>query len=124
MLFWAHALCFTIAVSIRKGHIAYNLLLPDLSDFYHSSITLGWMALTLVSIAVLSRVFRSRYQLILHRLVYLVLPFAFLHSVLIGSDTRDRVMLLFCVLLIAVWLAAIWLAYFDGRRRNAKLHPV
>jgi len=115
ILFWSHALCFTTAVSIRKELVAYQFLLPNVSDHYHSIISIGWLALMLVSIAVAARIFGLRHQDKWHKLVYAVFPIALLHSYLVGSDTRDTAMILFYVVLALVWCGAIYMAYFKNR---------
>ena len=110
-LFWAHAVCFVTAVSLRKGYFAYGLLLPNLDDYYHSVITVGWVALALITIAVFGRLLRGRYQRYWHRVVYLVLPIALLHSALVGSDTRDLLMQGYYLLIALVWVTGLWLAF-------------
>lgn len=110
VLFWAHALCFVTAVSIRKQFFAYGLLLPNMSDYYHAVISIGWLALVLVTIAVAARAFRIRNRHQWHKLVYGVLPLAVIHSALVGSDTRDPLLIANYLLIGTVWLGALYFA--------------
>ena len=122
LLFWSHALCFTTAVSIRKDVIAYNFLLPNLTDHYHSVISIGWLSLILVTIAIFARLLRVRHQDKWHRLVYAVLPIALLHSLLVGSDTRDTMMIFYYFIVTLVWCGAVFAAFFWAKEGAKHAH--
>jgi len=111
VLFWSHALCFVSAVSIRKSQLAYNLMLPNLVDYYHTVISIGWLALLVVTIAVLARVLKVKNKHLWHKIVYAVMPLAIVHSILVGSDTRDVFMLFNYVLISMIWMTALYCAF-------------
>jgi len=112
LLFWSHALCFVTAVSIRKSQFAYGFLLPNVDDYYHSVISIGWLALVAISVAVFARLFSISKQQYWHKLVYAVLPLAVAHSVLVGTETRDIVMLVNYGLLAIIWCISVSLVFF------------
>lgn len=87
-----HIGSFVAAVSLRKARFEWPLLLPNLSDFYHSSITVGLIAFFLLLLAVGAAFLRHSLRPVwrwLHRLVQGVVALGLLHGFLIGTETRD-----------------------------------
>ena len=86
-----HAGFFITAVSSRQGYSAAYLLLPNFSDYYHSALSLGVIALflTLLSISiVLLKRHLTRFWLLGHYLVVIVFALVSTHALLIGSEAN------------------------------------
>ncbi len=92
-----HVTLFVAGVSIRNGHFAYQLLLPDLLGHYFQKIVaLGVIALWLLIIAVAFSAIRNRLPIVWkwgHQLMLAVFALGFVHSYLIGSEARAGGML-------------------------------
>ncbi len=92
-----HVTLFIAGVSIRNGHFAYKLLLPNLFGHYFQKIVaLGVIALWLLIIAAVFAAIRNRLPIVWkwgHRLMLVVFGLGFVHSYLIGSEARAGGML-------------------------------
>jgi predicted ferric reductase len=112
MMAMFHAGFFVSAVSIRSGHLALHLLLPDLtSGYYATALSFGLIALYLVVIAVCSAVLRKRFPTFWklgHALIYFTIPLILLHAFMVGSEVQSSYFLpVFMVLGVAAILAVI-----------------
>ena len=112
-----HVTLFVAGVSIRNGHFAYKLLLPNLFGHYFQKIVaLGVIALWLLIIATVCAVIRNRLPIVWkwgHRMMLVVFALGFMHSYLIGSEARSGGMLyLYYVMGISgmiAWLSRIFM---------------
>lgn len=116
----AHIACFVTAVSLREVAFAGGLLLPNFSDFYRASITVGLLGFALALIAVLFAAARRHFSdvwIFVHRLMMLVVLFGLVHSLLIGTETRYGLYEYFYSALILAFLVALLIRwnYFRGR---------
>lgn len=116
----AHIACFVTAVSLRKAAFAGGLLLPNISDFYRASITVGLLGFAMALVAVLFAVARRHFSgvwIFVHRLMMLVVLFGLVHSLLIGTETRYGLYEYFYGALILAFLVALLIRreYFRGR---------
>ena len=97
-----HASVFFVAASIRKNEIMLHLLVPDFTNgFYSAVVSLGLVALVMMLIGVAAGLLRHKIGkgwLWVHRLLLIMLVLVFLHSILIGSETRTLAWLLFYIL--------------------------
>ena len=91
-----HITLFVTAVSIRKQTLTINLLGLDFSDYYHTGISIGAIAFwsMLIGVASIAASYywlksRVRNLVLLHRLVILAVILAFVHSYMIGTETRQ-----------------------------------
>lgn len=88
----SHIGSFVTAVSLRKNTVEWPLLLPNFSDFYHASITVGLTAFFLLLVAITAALLRRRMSHVwrwVHRLMLGVVALGLLHGFLIGTETRD-----------------------------------
>lgn len=105
-----HVALFVTAVSLRKQTFAYGLLLPNFSDYYHSMVSLGWLALVTLLAVALTGFLRVRKGIgeRIHRLFPAIILFGVIHAQQIGSDATHGVWfylyLFFGVTALAAWL--------------------
>lgn len=120
-----HVVLFVTAASLRTGHFAYKLLLPDFSDgFYAFAVTLGVLALYGAVIAIIAGYARAKgihKAKWLHRVSVPVLILALAHCLLIGSETRFAVMMVVYVLMVSILIAAFYYSYHISSRRSYRL---
>lgn len=100
----AHVALFVIAASLRSGHAVLDNLLPIFSQgFYKSAISIGVVSaygLILVLLATtLRRKWRGAFKW-LHRLAFGVGALGWLHSFLIGTETRIPIIMAFYAALL------------------------
>jgi len=112
MMAMFHVGFFVSAVSIRSGHLALHLLLPDItSGYYATALSFGVIALYLVIIAVCSGIVRKRFPAfskVGHALIYITIPLILLHAFMVGSEVQSILFLpLFMILAISAVLAAV-----------------
>jgi len=84
-----HYVLFVAAVSIRKGMFAYDLLVPDFSDYYHTMLSLGWLAFIMIIAVLFARVARKYIKINMiwvHRLAVPALFTGLVHGLMIGSE--------------------------------------
>jgi DMSO/TMAO reductase YedYZ heme-binding membrane subunit len=109
LLILGHVSLFVAATSLRTGHAAWELLLPDFTHGdYKFNIGLGVIAFWLVCMTVFAgwRTSRGGHRWkMLHRLWPLVFGLAFLHAFTIGTESRYGAMR-YLVLFIAISLCA------------------
>jgi predicted ferric reductase len=96
-LFITHIATFIAAVSLRNGYFTVELLWPHFfGPYYPAVISLGLIAAYLLLMAVVIAIFGKRLPQKLwiwgHRLSWLAFFLVFLHSYLIGSETRVGLM--------------------------------
>ena len=116
-----HALLFLIAVSLRNGMLAYSLFIPDFSDYYHSLLGLGVIALWLLPFIIYSglKLKKTQKKRTLHRGAFLFYLLIFLHGIGIGSETKNG--LLFWVYLLmgsSVFLILLYRVYFSFKTKT------
>jgi predicted ferric reductase len=87
-----HAGLFITGVSLRAGHFASNLLVPNFGSAYYASmvslgVTAAWLLIAVILAAALRR--REGLQWVwVHRLGPPAFAFVFFHSLLVGSESR------------------------------------
>lgn len=92
LLILAHVLPFVMAASLRTGHAAWDLLIPNFTHgYYRSNIGLGAIAFWIVCLTVFAgwRTARGRrHWKRVHLLWPVVFGLAFLHAFAIGTESR------------------------------------
>lgn len=86
-----HVALFIAAASLRAGHVALGILAPDFTGFYATAVTLGLFGFYGIVIVAVTGILRAAGYSGAARLHYAATPvFActFLHSLLIGTETR------------------------------------
>lgn len=91
-----HLLLFISASSVRTGHLAFSLLLPQLNKGYFAFyVSLGAVAFWVLVAVVIAGTLRLRGHVSWkwpHRLSIVTFILVFLHAVAIGSETRYGLM--------------------------------
>jgi len=116
----SHVACFIAAVSLRKEAIAWELLLPDFRDFYHTAITIGLFGFFAALLAVFAVMFKKRFSnawKMIHRGLLVVVASSLVHGFLIGTETRDGFYGVFYFALIVTFCLAILLWWRQFRAR-------
>ena len=116
----AHALLFVIAASLRADHLALKPMVPDFSvDFFTTAVSIGATALYLLLVAIFSVIFflNSRRPMLkwFHRMVYVSFIFGTVHSVLIGSETRSPLALIWYCLLLSSFISVATTTLFRAK---------
>jgi len=91
VLLLTHIGLFVAAVSARKEHFDFSLLLPNFNGYYHSMLTLGLIGFFVVLISIPGRLLRNIYSDVgnwLHRLSIISFILIYFHSYAIGSESR------------------------------------
>lgn len=108
LLLSLHAALFVAAVSVRHGALSLGVLVPNFtSGFYTSSVSLGVLGLLLFGLASAVYVFRQNRERLFrwgHRCVIAACLLVFVHSYLIGSETRSALMGAFYLASVAMLL--------------------
>jgi len=115
-----HIAFFVTAVSLREETFAWNLLLPDFRDFYHTAITIGLIGFAMALMAVFVATLRGRFPNIwkvLHRAMLAVVTLGLVHGFLIGTETRYGLFEIFYCSLMVTFLGAAWLRWREARGR-------
>lgn len=127
LLVAAHLGLFIAASSLRTGHVALVLLLPQFDkSFYNTYIAFGALAFWLLVLAVIAGIFRARGGLQwrwIHRAVFGVFALALLHGTAIGSETRFglmRYVYVFIGLSVATAACSSTLVAIRRRSRRAR----
>ena len=124
-----HGSLFVSAVSLRSGHLALHLLLPDLTNGYYArGVSLGVISLYLIVISVIfgytSRKLKSRSGVFArgHLLVYLLAITVLIHARMIGSEIQSGWLQAFYWLVMACFavIGTIRLAGFVVRTMHVK----
>lgn len=119
----AHVLLFFLAVSLRTGHVAYGVLIPDFeAGFYRFYVSLGVIALALLPLGIAAGYLRRRLAGIrwLHRIWPVVFALVFLHGVNIGTETRIGLMFYVYLLMAVSLVAAATLRAVTAWRRTRR----
>jgi len=96
-----HFLLFFFAVWQRTETFPVSLLLPQPSDYYHTGLFFGQLAIILTVLVLVAgrkqfkRGKKQRKTMLwwwLHRLSFVVFALALIHSYMIGSETRGSIM--------------------------------
>ena len=115
LLLSLHAALFVAAVSVRHGSLSLGILIPDFtSGFYTSSVSLGILGLLLFGLTSAVYVFRKTREHLFrwgHRCVVAACLLVFVHSYLIGSETRSALMGSFYLVAAIMLLAASGAVY-------------
>jgi len=110
LLLSLHAALFVAAVSVRHGSLSLSVLVPNFtSGFYTSSVSLGVLGLLLFGLASAVYMFRQNRERLFrwgHRCVIAACLLVFVHSYLIGSETRSALMGAFYLASLTMLLAA------------------
>lgn len=116
-----HIFFFVTAVSLRKQTLTINLLWPDFQDYYHTGISLGSISFWMMFIAVSAIGFayywlKQRVLLLvtLHRITIIAVILGFVHSLMIGTETRQGFYLYYYSFLLAT-MAISFLLRFKGK---------
>jgi len=119
----AHAVLFIMAVALRTGSPAWNLLLPNFAHgYYNSFVSLGLIAGWLLVLGIYAGWRTSRGYMAwkkVHMVWPVVFALAFLHSFTIGSESRYGAMR-YVLLLVATSFAAVGLSRALAGWRNWK----
>lgn len=108
-----HASMFIWGVSLRSGHFASHLLWPDfLGGFYNFAVALGVIGLWSVMLVAISGYKRKSsprkgFWRLAHKLSVVAFLLVFLHSFLIGTESRIGIMFYFYVGMAAVLLCVL-----------------
>ncbi len=115
-----HISLFVIAVSLRQGEFAYHLLLPNFSDYYHSLLGLGVLALWLLPLVIIAGMYLKsgkgkRYW---HYLAFFMFLLIFVHGIGVGSETKNGILFWFylmmgCSVIIALLYRFILTKYYS-----------
>ncbi|EEF22738.1 conserved hypothetical protein [Ricinus communis] len=107
----SHLTLYIVAASLRTGHATWDNFMPAFNQgFYKGAVSYGIVGAYLMAVVVCSGLaFRrlgapSRY---VHRLAYVVIVLGWLHSFLIGTETRSAILLTYygCLMagIVATW---------------------
>lgn len=111
-----HAGLFVAAVSLRQAHFDYGLLLPNFNHgFYALTITLGVLALYLIFAVIITGILRHyKFACLnwIHRFAIVAFILAFIHSLLIGTETRFNVMTFSYIVMGNILLFALWARFY------------
>lgn len=118
-----HALLFFSAVSVRAEHLVLKVLGPNFTvDFFTTAVSLGVTAFYLLILGAISAVLflKSRKPFLkwLHRLVCVSFTLGAVHSVLIGSETRSTLALVWYSILISSVLVLAFSYLFKRTTRR------
>lgn len=119
-----HIALFVTAVSLRKEAFAYNLLFPNFSDYYHSLLGLGVLALWLLPLIIYTgfKLKHDSTQRWLHRAAFLVFTLIFFHGIGVGSETKSGLMLYLYLFMGGSVVVALLLRIIrkTGKQNDAK----
>ena len=111
-----HAALFVAGVSIRKSEFAFGLLLPNFTHgFYAFSVTIGVFAVYLIISVVITGLLKKKKStrlLWIHRLAVIAFIFAFIHSLLIGTETRFSAMTFTYLIMGITLLFALYMRFY------------
>lgn len=121
VLIATHVLLFITAISIRNKLPALDLLLPSLQGYYRTMLSVGLLGTWLIVATALAAGLRRRAKSwrLAHRLAVPAFLLLFVHSYLVGSESRAGAMGAFYLFMLAVWCAALALRVFESRRALA-----
>lgn len=125
LLILAHVALFIVAASLRTGHVAWDLLLPNFTHgYYKLNVGLGAIAFWLVCFTVFAgwSVARgkSRWKAV-HRLWPVVFGLAFLHAFAIGTESRFGAMrYLMIFIVVSLGIAGISRLFLSWRNKSFK----
>lgn len=107
-----HVALFVAAASLRTGHVAFGLLAPNFNGFYATAVSLGLFGFYGIVIVVIAGVLRAAARARAAWVHYAALPvfgLTYLHSLLIGTETRAAPMLaLYAIMGVTLLVAAIF----------------
>jgi predicted ferric reductase len=113
----AHFLLFFLAVWQRKEAFPVSLLLPQPSDYYHTGLFFGQLAIMLTVLVMIAgrkqtKQFKTTIWWWLHRLSFVIFALVLIHSYMIGSETRGTVMhYVYWLMLVSVLVLLIRRVY-------------
>ena len=126
LLILAHVVCFTVAASLRTGHVSWDLLLPNFTHgYYKFYLGLGAIAFWIVCLTVFAgwRVSRGHaHWKRVHFMWPAVFGLAFLHAFAIGTESRFGAMR-YLVLFLVASLIIVGIGRFLRSRQAASLTP-
>ncbi len=118
-----HIALFVTAVSIRKGYLAYELLLPNISHgFYAFAMTLGVLAFYGLILVVIAGYIRRRgiqRAKWFHRVSVVALYLTLIHCLMIGTETRYLIMMTIYIFMICALTTMLYLYFVNTKKSNA-----
>lgn len=106
----SHLGLFIVAASLRTGHVTWDNFVPAFNQgFYKGAVSYGIVGAYLMTAVICSGLAFRRMGVIshyVHRLAYGVIGLGWLHSFLIGTETRSAVLLSYYSSLMAIIVAA------------------
>ena len=119
-----HVALFVAAASLRTGHVAFGLLAPNFNGFYATAVSLGLFGFYGIVIVAIAGVLRAAGRLRAAWVHYAALPvfgLTYLHSLLIGTETRAEPMLVLYAIMGVSLLAACVYRWRGLRARNRSI---
>ncbi|ODS23281.1 hypothetical protein AB835_09680 [Candidatus Endobugula sertula] len=111
LIITGHITFFVTDVSLRRELFVWQLLLPDVRDFYHTAITVGLFGFLIAIVAVIAAVLRKYLAACwktIHRSMLVVVALGLVHGFLIGTETRYGFYEIFyCALMVSLFIALI-----------------
>ena len=94
ILAMSHAALFFVAMSERQGALAWALLMPDFSSYYHTYVTFGLLGMVSLLAVFITGTLRLRQQFSwvkkLHNFYWLSIGFAYIHALSIGTESQTK----------------------------------
>lgn len=116
-----HVSSFITATTLRSGHLTSHLLLPNTEDYYHARITLGLLSFSLVVVTLLARKITTKnIRINLHRLSLPAFYLSAWHSLAIGTESREPILIILYVFMlssISSLIAIKIMSYLTTRRK-------
>mgnify|MGYP000518847835 FL=1 len=114
VLVFLHVLTFVSAVSVRSGSFAWEVVVPDMSNYYHTMISFGILSSVVVVVSMFTgkELVKRKAEHVakMHIGLACLSMLALVHALSIGSETRsDMSIILFSVLILMMLLQAAFL---------------
>lgn len=124
LLSFLHLLLFFSAVSLRQEQLALGLLVPNLSDFYHTQLTFGliglWLLLLVVVTGLIRTIRKSQYAPMIHRVCLFSTVLIYLHVLAIGSESQSNMGLALYINLGLLFIVLLYMVYVKKYRMSAE----
>lgn len=116
-----HVALFVTAVSIRNGHMAWNLLRFNWGDFYSAMLSLGLVSLILLLVGTFIRLIKTMPELFsrwLHRINMIAFVLILIHASQVGTETRFATTGISILILLSVVVLAFILRLMRWRQQS------